>query len=175
MPSDITVVTSHPCSSHKSSQVKSNRVTSQVKSLLYFSSQVKSSHIIVQVKSSQVIFSFKTLCVCVSLLESLVRTQVPRWLESTCSRVKVISQVTRVKSSHLGEISSQVKSSKKLWLESTRVRVSDLTCYNTVWYMQDNIVNSMKINWNVYKLNTINRFLAKHLLCLVCIHNTVVL
>ena len=35
--------------------------------------------------------------------------------------------MTRVKSSHLGEISSQVKS--KL---ATRVRVSDLTCYNTV-------------------------------------------
>ena len=38
------VVTSHPCSSHQSSQVKSTRVTSQVKSLLFFfkSSQVKS-------------------------------------------------------------------------------------------------------------------------------------
>ena len=30
------------CSSHKSSQVKSTRVASQVKSLLFFSSQVKS-------------------------------------------------------------------------------------------------------------------------------------
>ena len=34
----ISVVTSHPCSSHMSSQVKSTRVVSQVKSLLFFSS-----------------------------------------------------------------------------------------------------------------------------------------
>ena len=47
------------------------------------------------------------------------------------SQVRIISKVTRVKSSHLGEISSEVKSSQKLRLESTRVRVSDLTCYNT--------------------------------------------
>ena len=40
-------------------------------------------------------------------------------VESESSRV--ISQVTRVKSSHLGEMSSQVKSSKKLRLESESV------------------------------------------------------
>ena len=51
-------------------------------------------------------------------------------VDSSQSQVRVISQVTRVKSCHLGEISSQVKSSQKLRLESTRVRVSDLTCYN---------------------------------------------
>ena len=49
-------------------------------------------------------------------VENLVRvcviTRVTRWLESTCGQVRVISQVTRVKSSHLGEISSQVKSSQ---------------------------------------------------------------
>ena len=45
-------VTSHPCSSHKSSQVKSTRVVSQVKSIASCFFQVKSSHIIVQVKSN---------------------------------------------------------------------------------------------------------------------------
>ena len=55
-------------------------------------------------------------------------------MRSSQSQVRVISQVTRVKSSHIGAISSQVKSSQKLRLESTVVRVSDLTCYNTgVW------------------------------------------
>ena len=44
------VVTSHPCSSHKSSQVKSTWVASQVKSLLIFSSQVKSHNCSSQVK-----------------------------------------------------------------------------------------------------------------------------
>ena len=93
------------------------------------------------------LFTLKTLCVykkkrlCVSLLESLVMTRVICHdsshsltrvnVRSSQSQVRVISQVTRVKSSHLGEISSQVESIKKLRLESTRVRVSDLTCYNT--------------------------------------------
>ena len=49
-------------------------------------------------------------------------------MRSSQSQVRVISQVTRAKSSHLGEISSQVKSSKKI---ATRVQVSDLTYYNT--------------------------------------------
>ena len=85
------------------------------------------------------LFTLKTLCVCVSLLESLVMTQVICHdsshsltgvnMRSSQSQVRVISQVTRVKSSHLGEISSQVKS--KI---ATRVRVSYLTCYNTAMY-----------------------------------------
>ena len=90
------------------------------------------------------LFTLKTLCVCVSLLESLVMTWVICHnsshsltrvtcndsshffitrvnMQSSQSQVRVISQVTRVKSSHVGEISSQVKSSQKLWLESESV------------------------------------------------------
>ena len=75
------------------------------------------------------LFTFTTLSVCVSLLESLVMTRVICHdsshsltrvnMRSSQSQVSVISQVTRV------------KSSQKLRLESTRVRVSDLTCYNS--------------------------------------------
>ena len=91
---------------------------------------------------SSTLFTLKTLCVRVALLESLVMTRVICHdsshsltrvnMRSSQSQIRVISHVTRVKSCHLGEISSQVKStSQKLQLESTRVRVSDLTCYNT--------------------------------------------
>ena len=68
------------------------------------------------------LFTLKTLCVRVSLLESMTRvichdsshslTRVN--MRSSQSQVRVISQVTRVKSSHLGEISRQVKSSQTL-------------------------------------------------------------
>ena len=56
---------------------------------------------------NSILFTLKTLCVCVSLLESLVMTRVN--MRSSQSQVRVISQVTRIKSSHLGEILSQVK------------------------------------------------------------------
>ena len=50
---------------------------------------------------------------------------------SSQSQVKSFLVVTRVKSSHFG-LPTRVKSSHhKMRLESTRVRVSDLTCYNT--------------------------------------------
>ena len=58
-------------------------------------------------------FTLKTLCVCVitrvtcnDSSHSLTRVN----MRSSQSQVRVISQVTRVKSSHLGEISSRVKS-----------------------------------------------------------------
>ena len=52
-------------------------------------------------------------------------------MRSSQSQVRVISQVTRVKSSHLGEISSQFKSSQKLWLESESVTWLVTTLHKT--------------------------------------------
>ena len=70
------------------------------------------------------LFTLKILSVCVSLLESLVMTRVICHnsshsltrvnMRASQSQVRVISQVSQVKSSHLGEILSQVKSSEKL-------------------------------------------------------------
>ena len=81
--------------------------------------------------------TLKTLCVCVSLLQSFCNDSshilddsshslIRVIMRSSQSQVRVISQVTRFKSSHLGEISSQakssqVKSSQKLRLESESV------------------------------------------------------
>ena len=81
-------------------------------------------------------------------------------------RVCVITRVTcndLVKSSHLGEILSQVKSSHLGEILSqvkskiaTRVRVSDLTCYNTGVHMMyaSRGINfyidlNMFVNWSI--------------------------
>ena len=83
-------------------------------------------------------------CVChysshVSLLESLVMTRVichdssqhAVESESSQSHFTGDSSQVEVKSFRWNIESSQVKSSQKLWLESTGVRVSHLTWYNT--------------------------------------------
>ena len=59
------------------------------------------------------------------------QSQVKSFLVVTRVKSSHFGSVTRVKSSHFG-LPTRVKSSHhKMRLESTRVRVSDLTCYNT--------------------------------------------
>ena len=70
-------------------------------------------------------------CACVYVITQVTCNDSSQHAVESGVKSESISQVTRVKSSHLGKISSQVKSSQKLRLESTRVRVSDLTCYDT--------------------------------------------
>ena len=62
---------------------------------------------------------------------------------------------SQVKSSHLGEISIQVKSSQNVRLESTRVRVSDLTCYNTAYQTVVRRTQEIsRVSWTWRKKNT---------------------
>ena len=79
-------------------------------------------------------------CACVS---SHLLTRVICWLESTCGRVRVISQVTRFKWSHLCEISSQVKSSQngdssRLESESVTSLVTTLLIWKRVIFKAGN-------------------------------------
>ena len=83
--------------------------------------------------STRVCFCDSSLCVTRVIIGSS-QSQVKSFLVVTRVKSSHFGSVTRVKSSHFG-LPTRVKSSHhKMRLESTRVRVSDLTCYNTGKY-----------------------------------------
>ena len=83
--------------------------------------------------STRVCFCDSSLCVTRVIIGSS-QSQVKSFLVVTRVKSSHFGSVTRVKSSHFG-LPTRVKSSHhKMRLESTRVRVSDLTCYNTECY-----------------------------------------
>ena len=94
--------------------------------------------------STRVCFCDSSLCVTRVIIGSS-QSQVKSFLVVTRVKSSHFGSVTRVKSSHFG-LPTRVKSSHhKMRLESTRVRVSDLTCYNTVKFFP--ISNRKQILW----------------------------